>query len=326
MFNIIYAASNSINSKIQLKRFIEAIKFEPIAVKVAAYKNFSPDVQVDWTLDALLNSSRPDKIHFDNDNFRIYYEQIKYFNPDLIISDLEFFTSYAANLLNKPLWQCSSSLINFALSKKEKYSLGLFKKYSYIFNRESSLVQRTINLLDNSNCRFLYSHFGDLNNPPEIDEQYEWIRPYHTIGKSSINCKHNMVAVTLQSNKKFINKIKEHDDIVLFSEYIDEQYPNIQLKNIEDWSEYFCNLKNSTHFVCEGNASILADAFYNDKKAFLNLNYMDTDCIMNGEISNYLNLSTNFSEYDIGIGPRSIDCKNLKPSIKYLHEKILDII
>lgn len=320
MLKIIYASSKNVNSKIQLIRFIEAIKDAPINLKIAAYKDFSPNINIDWTLDALLNFLRPNQINFDNDNFKIYYDQIKYFNPDIVISDLEPFTSYAANMLDITLWQCSSSIINFALSKKEKYNLGLFKNYSFIFNRDPQSVQKTINILDNSNCNLLYSHFGDLESPPDVDSGYEWITPYHNIGKNSLTCSHNMVAVTATLNKKLIHKIKKYNDVVLFSEYTDEYYDDLLVKNIYDLQEYFCNIKNSNNIICDGNTSFLADAFYNNKKPMVYLNHNNHEAILNSLISKKLNLSTYFSNKEVDL---SI---NTSKKNKYLHEKILDYI
>ena len=140
MLKILYAAANNQNAKIQLSRFMEAIKGKPYIVKVAAYKKSSPEMNIDWTLDCLLNIFEPEHISLDNDNFQTYYEQVKYFNPDLIISDLEYFTSYIANVLNITLWQCSSSIINFSLVGEYKYNLGIFKKYAYIFNKNPIIL------------------------------------------------------------------------------------------------------------------------------------------------------------------------------------------
>jgi uncharacterized protein (TIGR00661 family) len=319
---ILYAAGNTSNSKIQLSRFLKAIADKPYTIKVAAYKNSSPSIHIDWTLDYLLNIFDNNHINLNNDSFRIYLDQIKLYNPDLIISDLEYFTSYAANLLDITLWQCSSSIINFALDKKQKYNMGIFKNYSYIFNKNPHNFQRIINIIDNSNCKFIYSHFGDTDNPPSIQNDFEWIRPYYKIGKTSINCKHNIVAGFLQSNKYLINKIKKYEDVVIFSDFCEESYSNITLKNLNNESEYFCNLKNSNMFICEGQTSFLADAFYNYKKPLVITNYNDTECIINSIISKRLGLSDEFlSETN-----DNIITNNINPNIKYLHEKISEYI
>lgn len=317
MLKILYAASDNQNAKLQLHRFIQAIKDKPVQLKIAAYKDYSPNVSIDWTLDSLLNLFNKDQISFDNLNFKFYFEQIKYYNPDLIISDLEYFTSYIANELNITLWQCSSSIINFALTKGQKYNLGIFKEYSYVFNKNPQHVQRIVNILDNSNYKFVYSHFGDYATPPEIQEGYEWIRPYHKVGKQSINCKHDAVISSLKFSSNLLKSFKKYEDVVLFSEE-DNIYSNFKTKNIYNEQEYFCNIKNSNVFACEGQTTFLADAFYNGKKPFIITNYGDTDCIINSVISKKFNLIA--SDNDLNLTPA------LNNNICFLHEKISEYL
>ena len=173
--------------------------------------------------------------------------------------------------------------------------MSIFKQYSYIFNKNPQHVQRIVNILDNSNCKFIYSHFGDSDNPPEIQEGYEWVRPYFSLGKNSINCQHNIVVGILKNNKNILKAVKKSEDVVVFSEYIDEYYDNLQLKSIYNQQEYFCNLKNSKYFICEGQTSFLADAFYNGKKPLVITDYNDTECIINSTISEKLKFSKSFS-------------------------------
>lgn len=324
MIKILYAASNNLNAKIQLERFIKAVSGSSYTIKIAAYKQSSPNINIDWTLDCLLDIFNVNNTNLNNDNFQIYFDQIKSFNPDLIISDLEYFTSYAANILNINLWQCSSSIINFAFTKKQKYNMGIFKNYSYILNKNPEYTQRIVNIIDNSNYNFIYSHFGDIDESPQIQEKFEWVRPYHKTGKVSLNCRHNIVATALKNNKQILSKIKNYNDIVLFSNFIDEQYKNIILKDIENYSEYFCNIQNSKIFICEGQTSFLADAYYNNKKSIIILDYTDPECIVNSTISNKLGLSENFTN-NLLDNEHYIQ-SNLNPNVKYLHEKILDFI
>jgi hypothetical protein len=146
MLKILYAASENENAKIQLARFMQAMEGKPFIVKVAAYKKSSPPINIDWTLDCLKNIFKPDYVTLDNDNFITYFNQVKYYKPDLIISDLEYYTSHIANVLNTTLWQCSSSIINFALSSNYKYNLGIFKRYAYLFNKSAIHIQRLTNV------------------------------------------------------------------------------------------------------------------------------------------------------------------------------------
>lgn len=327
MLKILYAASNNKHAKIQLSRFCHAMEGKPYTLKIAAYKQSSPNINIDWSLDCLQNIFRPEHLTLDNDNFFTYYEQVKYYNPDLIISDLEYYTSYIANALDITLWQCSSSMINFALENSYKYNLGLFKKYAYLLNKSPINTQRIINIIDNSNCNFVYSHFVDTENPPEIKNNFEWIRPYYLLGKDYLPCQHNIVGGSLGTNKKIIDLLKHFPDSVYFSDFVDEDYHNPTLKNIMNQEEFSCNLKNSNIFVCEGQTSFLADAFYNCKYSGVLTNIQDTECLINSTISEKLGLSTSIY-HGTDLSEQMMN-KFVTPvinnKIKLLHEKVEEI-
>ena len=324
---ILYAASNNENAKIQLARFMEAVKDKPYTVKVAAYKKSSPSINIDWTLDCLLNVFKPEHITLDNDNLSTYYDQIKYYNPDLVISDLEFFTSHIANVLGKPIWQCSSSLLNFALTNNYKYDLGVFSQYAYLVSKNPQHIQRINNVLDNSDRTLLYSHFGDCQLAPEVKPKFEWVRPYHRVGKTSIPCQHNIVAGMLGSNKKIIELLRQHPDSVCFTDFYYESYPNPQIKDIRNHEEYFCNLKNSNLFVNAGQASFLADAYYNSKYSVVLTNTEDLECVVNAAISEKLGLSKSIYTITEDLKP-SMDIQvvsSLGEKSKFLHERIEEL-
>jgi len=323
---ILYAASENENAKIQLSRFLQAIEDKPYIVKVAAYKKSSPKVNIDWTLDCLKNIFKPEYVTLDNDNFVTYFEQVKYFKPDLIISDLEYFTSHIASVLGIPLWQCSSSIINLALTNEEKYNLGVFKHYAYLFVRNELQTDRYVNVITNSDMSFVYSHFGDSQYPPKMKAGFEWVRPYHVVGKVSIPCQHNVVAASLGSNKKMIGLLKSYPDSVCFTEFF-ETHANPAVKDIRNQQEYFCNLRNSNLFVCAGQTSFLADAFYNGKYSAVLTNLLDPECVVNSTISERLGLSTSVYQTSDDLQPMMNKpiIPSLKENIKYLHERIEEL-
>lgn len=290
-------------------------------IKIAAYKSsFPKNVSVDWCLDALLNIYDPRYFTVENDNLSIYYDQIKAYAPDLIISDLEYFTSYIALALNIPLWQYSASMINFALTRNEKYDLGLFKFYAHLLNRDPMHNQRTLNIIDNSQYNFVYSHYGDIEKPPSIQDNYKWIRPYHEVYKPYAPCKHNIVAA-IPNNKTLFNELKKYKDGVVFTDACCESYENLILKDIENVDEYYCNLKNSEFFVCQGQTSFMADAFYNGTFSFIWPDYRDIDSVINSQLAQKMKLGSIISspfDFDIICEVKS----NYNDTIKYLHEWI----
>lgn len=322
---ILYAASNNYNAFIQLSRFMKAMDGSKHQIKIAAYKKSSPkNLSIDWTLDCLLNFYLPEQMGLtNNDNLQIYYDQIKYYAPDLIISDLEYFTGYLANVMNITTWQCSSTLINYGLDKSEKYNLGIFKYYAYALHREEQVRQRFINLCDNSNGNFIYSHFGDTAQSPKLQDNFQWIRPYHQIGKQSIPCQHHIIAGLPHSNKKIIKKLGKYSDTIVFTSSSQENYHNVIVKDIANQEEYFCNLKNSPLFICQGQTSFLADAFYNGKYSLTYPDYQDAEAILNSHISSHLGLSGSITlTEDLDIYQDKIVEPMYNENINYLHQEI----
>lgn len=321
---ILYAASNNTNARIQLSRFLRAMQGSVHHIKVAAYKQSSPKlINIDWTLNCLLNLYKPELINLDNDNLQIYFEQVKYYAPDLIISDLEYFTSYIAQVLNIHIWQCSSSLINFGLDRHEKYNLGAFKHYAHAINRDERHRQRLINLLDNSNGNFIYSHFGDTAQSPQLQSGYQWVRPYHQMGKSSIPCRHHLVAGISGNNKQVLGLLKRQADSVAFTDFQGEKHQSVLVKDIGNEEEYFCNLKNSPLFLCQGQTSFLADAFYNDKYALIYPDYQDVEAIINSCVSQHLQLGQiiNLTD-DLEAYIDRVAQPYYNDNIQYLHQKV----
>lgn len=318
---ILYAAGNYLNSKIILWRVYQELKNTSHQLKIAAYKKSSPPINIDWTLDALLSPNG--SYSLNNDNVHVYYEQIKTYGPDLIISDLDYFTSYIAGSLNIPLWQYSSSLINFAITHKSKYNTGLSNQYAGLLKQDSDHYQKITNIIINSDRRLVYSHFGDTEVPPELKPEYEWTRPYHQVGKSYKPCEHQIIAGLLYPSIHVSHLLKQQEDSVMFSEFPYENYPTITSKSIWKSEDYYCNIFNSPLFVCEGQTSFLADAFYNGKFSIVVTNYKDLECITNSLYSNHLGLS---KPYYPGDDINQFMDKTIQPlynqSISSLHEDL----
>jgi hypothetical protein len=93
---ILYAAGNRLGSYYQLKRFLNSVSKQNHNIKIAAYKNSTGDLNTDYTLDCLLNFTSPHTTFSFNGNYTYYSNEIKRFNPDLIISDFEIYTSIIA--------------------------------------------------------------------------------------------------------------------------------------------------------------------------------------------------------------------------------------
>lgn len=321
---ILYAASNNSNAKIQLSRFLQAMQGSTHQMKVAAFIQSTPrNVPTDWTLDCLLNLYKPEQMNLaNNDNLRIYFEQVKYYAPDLVISDLEYFTSYIAQMLNIPIWQCSSSLISYALTRETKYGMGIHKNYGYLFTSDTISHAMVANLLDNATRKMVYSHLGDTLQQLPLSEGFEWVRPYHQLGKANIPCQHFLVAGLANSDKKVLAIMKKYSDSVAFIDSSLETLVNPQVKDIRNQEEYFCNLRNSPFFLCQGQTSFLADAFYNSKYPLIVLDYNDAEAVLNTCASQHLGLASTI-DTSIDLPQQTKEVSPLyNVNIKYLHEKV----
>lgn len=317
---ILYAAGDREGAEIQLTRFLNATSKKNYNIKIAAYHKSNFDLSVDWNLESLKDIYSPSNLIFNSEKLKTYYEQVRYFDPDLIISDLEIYTSYIATILNKKIWQVSPNIIHYATPHKEKIAIGLYKLYPHLFH-QSALFERIKNIIFNADRKMVYSHFGDTNVFNLVNE-FEWVRPYHVSGKRSLPCEHNVTACTFHNNKKFIDYLKKYKDTVLFSNFIYEKYDNVILKDIADQSEYECNLKNCNFFLSQGHADFLADAFYNGKYSIIMPNFQEQECITNALYSKFANLGTVVYNNDFIETKLSTHEVNLNPTIKYLHEHI----
>ncbi len=281
---ILYAAGNYLSSKFQLQRFLK--NFNNHEIKIAAYKKSTPlNTCIDWSLDCLIDAESNKIELYDNENYAIYANMIKTFNPDLIISDLEIFTSIAAIESNIKIIQCSSNLLSFGL---KNFDFGISTEYKYLFE-DYDLNHLIQNIIQNSNENYIYSHFGDLDYPPHLKENFNWISPYHAKGKISALCEHEAVGITPSFDLGIINQIYAYEDNVLFTDYLNVK----NKKNLNNEEEYFCNLKNSKKLYIESNSTFLADAFYNQINPIFSINYLEKDSVLNGQATKYFKLGTN---------------------------------
>lgn len=284
MINILYAAADHANSKIQLSRFINHIDKSKYNIKIAAYKKSSPkNLEINWTLDCLYNMFTK-RINLDNYYLDIYYNQIKSFSPDLIISDLEYFTTNIAHSLGIETWQCSSAALNQSINRKSKANINLFNNYSARLKKQGINSQIFTWMTENSSKNFIYSYFCDVENKPVLKKGFEWVRPYFVLGRESIVCKHDVVAATPNKSYSLMKFLSKYKDTVLFSDN-KHNYKNIIYKDINNEDEFACNLFNCNFFISEGHGNFLADSFYNGIPTIILPDLFDNECIINSLLS-----------------------------------------
>lgn len=307
MLKILYAAADEYESRIPLYRFLQAIKGLPYIVKVAAYQASTPKgVSIDWTLNCCNNV-----IGFHtNEMLYLYYHQVKSYNPDLIISDLEINTSNIAISLNKPLWQCSSlmaSILNYILTKNGKK-----------FYIDDNPYDKYKNITINADKNLVYSHFGDVDFPISLRGNFRYVRPYHKVGKKSTKCN---TILTTNNDKKLFSYIKEPTRI--FTENLNESYKDCTMHSIYDEELYYDSIYNSDLVICDGSISFLADAFYNNKYALIYSSNQTYNIVNNIKNSMNLDIAKNIYYKDEDLAQyKDRRVIPVYKDTKYLHEII----
>jgi len=180
MLKILYAANNYSSSYYTLQRFMNTyVKYYNI--KTAGYSKSIQDLNVNWNLDALLDfRGKSNRVSFNNSNYDLYMREIKRFAPDLIISDLEIYTSHIGLELNIPVWQVSPLLLYYGVNNRINKT-NLYKYYSGLFARDINKNQYLTYIINNSDKRLVLSHLCDLPNRPQLKNGYEWVRPNYGV-------------------------------------------------------------------------------------------------------------------------------------------------
>ena len=300
---ILYAANNNFNSYFQLKRFISSIKHKDIEIKVAGYKSSMGDLNIDYTLDALLNFTNPDANISFNGNYTLLYHEIKRFSPDLIISDLEIYTSIIASEMNIPLWVVSPFLLYIALYKKTLYNISINKKYSYLFTKNFRKKSFLNFIIKNADRRFIVSHLCDTNIEFDLKEGFEFVRPDFVLAD---NISNTIDYVIVAKNNKKIIDIYKNENAVMLTDYIYEQYKQLKLYSMYNETQYKYLLGKTKNIICDGNELIASDAFYNEK-----------DCIYHPDYNDILSIAiSNINKY---YGKQNIKINN---KVKFLSEQL----
>lgn len=173
MLKILYVAGNRDSSFYSLNRFIDTYK-QFYNIKIAAYSRSIKNINVNWNLDCLLDfTHKRNTITFNNSNYNLFKREVKRFGPDIIISDLELYSSFVAIELGIKLWQLSPVLLHYGTTE----SYDIYKKYSYIFYRDVDYQNLIKKVLNYSDRKFILSHLGDSVSPPVLKDGFEWLRP-----------------------------------------------------------------------------------------------------------------------------------------------------
>ncbi len=177
MSKILYVAGNREGSYEQLKRYLPLFKTSKHIFKIAGFKKSIKELNADYCLDALLNFANVKRSFPPNGNFAYYVKQLNEFKPDLIISDLEIYTSTYAIDANIPLWQVSPAILYYGLTEFDKRAIGTHKYNSYMISASISRQQYIKHILNYSSRKLAISHLSDFKDRPKLLQGFEWCRP-----------------------------------------------------------------------------------------------------------------------------------------------------
>lgn len=319
MLKILYAAGNRPGSYFQLQRFISSIKNKNIVYKIAAYKKSMGDINVNYTLDCLLNNACPDGHYNYNGNFSYYLNETKRFAPDLIISDLDIHTSMVALELGIKLWQVSPLLLYFGISTELKYNSKINRNYGHILNNSIMRDELSHHTISNSDRKFIVSHLCDLNKKIQLNQTFEWIRPDFILA-THISNDIEFVSASIKHNKNIVNNIKNTNSII-FSEYYYEIYNKLIMKDIFDHKEYERLIGRCGNFITDGSAALTSDAFYNQKPCLFDLQHNNIESIIISHINELLGFGK-ILDNTVNLNELIYPDIMINDDVKFLHQQL----
>jgi len=292
MFKILYAAGDRPSSKFNLIKFKQYCSRPGIQLIVSSYSSLGEEA--DYNLDILLDClSGRCLYNTKSHSYQKYANWIKENSPNLIISDLEFFTSFAAIEFQIPCWQVSPLLLYYALPKKIKDCFKIHRDYKSLFNTQNGNKSYINYIINNSDRRMILSHFCDSPLFSDISQGYEWVRPDYDLLDE---VEKNGYLIDAEINTKNLNIVRG-----------------------SGYDFYNGKFENYTKYVSDGKTVFLADAFYNQKQVIMSPNYGDMECLLNYKIYEYYGFCKNVNNlYKKTETPDIV----INDSVKFLKEYI----
>lgn len=322
---ILYSAGDHKGSFFQMKRILENIDHNKYDVKVCAYDRRTKDHQLLVSSDSLLDF-RSFKPYTECPKTFIYEQAkniIKQFNPDLIISDYDFFISSIANELNIKYWIVSPLLLYLALDLVTKKKLFQAKEFANLFNFRGQEWAKRNNIIENSERNIIYSIFSDFPNfKLPRNNEYTYVRPYY-IKANEIKSSNdfNFLYHCLDTKKSILNNLKDFNTNI-FTSNVNEIYNNVTIHDYRNIDKYKNILGSINFFISEGETSLLADAFYNNKFSIINKDTTDLESFINSVLFEHFDIGLSYTHdnnFDLSIKK----FKGLQNScINYLHNEI----
>lgn len=257
---ILYGMGKRFGAAFQFIRIKSSLKEHTI--KSCGFYSFTKNIpHINFLLDSLYVPLKNKMQHF-HDSFE---EQVKSFNPDLIISDDDIMTARIANKLKIPLWYCSPTLLLEAAKIPNK-------QVDYAYFIDENLIRKIHLKFPPAEKRLVYSPLGKFNFI-DLKKGYEWVEPevYQAVGDSNVSIS---TRPKLNEYLKYFNNWKPCDSIVDF--------------------------KPGSKIISSGETVFLADALHNMASQIIicpTLN--DIECITNALFWRGLGIATDLGQIEL---------------------------
>jgi hypothetical protein len=310
---ILYATANKLSSYTQYERFAVAIKDKDYSLKLASF--YGGNYNYDFNIGYMKSLGIRDDLSIHNKNLQDYYDFIKRFSPDIIITDAEVITAHIAFSLNIKTINVSSSLIRVGVPQFVR-SRGNLVFYSS-HNQNENYMSNHKYIAENSDLNLIYSPLADLGLP--TNDNFKWTRPYHL---PLSKFKSGNIAIFTNSDKKDLIKIRNLDVDVIHTPSYNEHYEGFELQNPKEYDGCPVNAK---YLVSNGQADYVADALYNGKIPIIFPDYTQDDSRYAACMNEAYKISSTYYHDRCVVMNKPPKIKR-DPSIKYLHEYLEDLL
>jgi hypothetical protein len=110
--------------------------------------------------------------HVNHEMADLIIDDLLEWQPELVISDCEYFTAMVAKALEIPLWYCSAVLQLVGIEHDRK------EINTKIFDR----TKMYLDSLPQGDVYLIYSPLCDISSRPFLKKGFEWVRPYSVVG------------------------------------------------------------------------------------------------------------------------------------------------
>jgi hypothetical protein len=334
---ILYAANKGFDSYLQLYRFLQYVP-NTIEVRVAGYNGYLNGIAADYTLDSLFdyygkNRSGP----VVNKMLQRYTDEVATYNPDLIISDFEFFSSYAALEIDIPYWIVSPFLFYFAASTALKNALAIGQHYRHVLFRQKNFHRYQFQI-ENAERRLINSYLGDVAIGPDVSNGFEWVRPYHVdtsqisrdYGPEQPKPNPGFLGVFSRLDKPLVQQIQQLGGSI-YSPHSYETFQGLVHRDIHD-EHYEEDLRSCYLAIHEGETSFVSDAYYSNKFSLVFPNLESAEAVVNSHAVEYFGIGeklrtrTSYEQINTLASRYSPFTIRRNQEIKHLHEYIEELI